>query len=183
MKVISKKVVKETTKDKKSKTVIEVLSKKCHCNSFECMQDLKHKDGVTVEDDNSLQVVKTSVINRGNVQTNLKMTMKFIPEFNETGTNTIRIEKTTIEEHTEVKSGGSLKDKFDAMLKENGGIDGLFENMMKATGNIKQEDIADEIHKLIVSKLGDKVNPNNIKVIDVNKMKSFEEFRKMIMES
>ncbi len=169
MKRVSRKVVKETTDKKRIKTTTTIHEAKCGCESFECLHNLKTVQNMTENPDNTLSVSEEKTIKENGREVLLKLNVvvsKIV--VTDKPYNIIRLERTITEEITknEVSSnkGVDLKSALDSIMRE------------------ERQPTANEMNDLMKAIFTGEM-PDNIKVMKINGMPSFEEFMDIMKNS
>lgn len=174
MKKVSKKVVKETTKNKMTKTTTTVFESKCGCDNFECIHELVDGKDFTKNGD-SYHLSEDKNLRKGNKQINLSAKLTLTPvKADGKNHNIIRTERVITEEITTIKTKGNATQSD---------ISSVLESLVKE----QRQPTANEINKIAQHILSGAKLPDNIKVMRISGMKenptpfpSFEEFVKMI---
>ena len=167
MKKVSKKVVKETTKDKSTKTTITVRESKCGCDNFECLHKMGEQKNLTKNEDGTYIVTKEKSFTEKDKVVTLKMNLLVTPIVGDNGTNIIRAEETIIEEIVFKKQSTQSN------------IASILDNIMQS-----KQPTANDINELMKAVLSGKKLPDNVKVMAVGRhntpFPTFQEFLEMI---
>ena len=170
MKKVSKKVVKETTKEKSLKVTTTVFESKCGCDDFECIHKLVEDKGFTKTGD-AYTLSDNRTITKGGKQItlNAKLTITPIKQDGENH-NIIRTERVISEEVTNVKKGTQSD------------IVSILDNIMQ-----NKQPTANDINELMKAVLTGGKLPSNVKVMAVGRhntpFPTFQEFVEMLRKS